>query len=64
MQIWYFIKFLGRLCIWLAQKIVGWFVLGRSCSGCEERGAFVNCLLHHDILSCGITKKDYEVDND
>lgn len=67
MQIWYFIKFLGRLCIWLAQKIVGWFILGKSCRRCRQsatldsNGLFIYCYLYDgDETRCGITKKKYE----
>ena len=35
MQIWYFIKFLGKCCFYAAQGIVGWFILGRSCRRCK-----------------------------
>lgn len=71
MQIWYFIKFLGRLAIWLAQKIVGWFILGRSCHRCRQckaldsNGVLTYCYLYDgETIRCGITKKSYEVDND
>ena len=71
MQIWYFIKWLKRITIyaalWTAQKIVGWFILGRSCSRCWHRaeiwgpdsGVHCNHNRNHVVL-CGITKKGFK----
>lgn len=35
MQIWFFIKWIGFLLKMCGQFLIGWFILGRSCSRCK-----------------------------
>lgn len=72
MQIWFFIKWLGRkLCktaYWFCQIFVGWFILGRGCNRCKHRKYSVcgwtgDCLLDLLIkIECqrSIARKHFE----